>query len=222
MKYNVGAWVKDARLNAGLSQEKLAFSLEVGGKATVSAWEKNKNSPPFEIMVKISDICSYPLPYIEPKTSSASPILEIKPKNGFIQFKLLDVKAAAGAGAINSDFPEPIQLIEVSEAWARKYIGGNYSSISIITAYGDSMQPTFESGDLLFIDGTVNFYSTEGIYVFASPIGLSVKRLQHSIDGSLRVISDNKNYPVDILSGDEIDSIKICGKVIAVLRLDRI
>jgi phage repressor protein C with HTH and peptisase S24 domain len=220
MKYNVGTWVKDARLNAGLSQEKLAFALEVSGKATVSAWEKNKNSPPFEVMVRISDICSYPLPYIEPTTST--PTLEKEPRKGFIQFKLLDAKAVAGVGAVNSDFPEPIQLIEVSEAWAERNIGGNFSSISIVTAQGDSMVPTFENGDLLFIDGAVDFYSSEGIYVFSSTIGLKVKRLQRSVNGSLRVISDNKNYPVDVLSNDEIDSIKICGKVIAVLRLDRI
>ena len=61
MRYNIGSWVKKARLKANLSQEKLALALDVGGKGTVSAWEKNKNAPSFEIMIKISDLCDeYP------------------------------------------------------------------------------------------------------------------------------------------------------------------
>ncbi|KES10680.1 putative transcriptional regulator [Snodgrassella alvi SCGC AB-598-O02] len=70
MRYNIGSWVKKARLKANLSQEKLALALDVGGKGTVSAWEKNKNAPSFEIMIKISDLCAYPLPYIAPKQLS--------------------------------------------------------------------------------------------------------------------------------------------------------
>ena len=42
MRYNIGSWVKEARLKANLSQEKLAFALDVGGKGTVSAWGKKQ------------------------------------------------------------------------------------------------------------------------------------------------------------------------------------
>lgn len=219
MRYNIGSWVKEARLKANLSQEKLAFALDVGGKGTVSAWEKNKNAPSFEIMIKISDLCAYPLPYIEPKQLSNE---ETKVKEGFIQLKLLDVKAAAGTGVINSEYPESINLISVSESWARKNIGNNLNSISIITVIGDSMSPTFEDGDLLFVDEKVNYYASEGIYVVSSFSGLKVKRLELSINGELRVISDNKNYPIDIFKDEEINSLNICGKVVATLRIKNI
>ena len=144
------------------------------------------------------------------------------PRKGFIQFKLLNVKAAAGVGVINSEFPESINLIEVSETWARKNIGNNLNSISIITATGDSMQPTFESGDLLFVDEKVNYYCSEGIYVFSSSVGLKVKRLELSVNGELKIISDNKKYIEEILKYDEINSLKICGKVVATLRINNI
>lgn len=43
MKFDIGNWVKSARLNADLSQEELALALNLSGKASVSAWETNKN-----------------------------------------------------------------------------------------------------------------------------------------------------------------------------------
>ena len=144
------------------------------------------------------------------------------PQEGFIHLKLLDVKAAAGTGVINSEYPESINLISVSENWARKNIGNNLNSISIITVIGDSMSPTFEDGDLLFVDEKVNYYTSEGIYVVSSFSGLKVKRLELSINGELRVISDNKNYPIDIFKDEEINSLNICGKVVATLRIKNI
>ncbi|PIT51515.1 hypothetical protein BHC48_03910 [Snodgrassella communis] len=113
-------------------------------------------------------------------------------------------------------------MVEVSEKWARNNIGNNLKSISIITASGDSMHPTFHNGDWLFVDQTINFYEGDGIYVFASAIGLKVKRLQRALNGDLWVVSDNKAYTIDVIPKSELDTIKICGKVVATLRLERI
>lgn len=144
------------------------------------------------------------------------------PQEGFIQFTLLDVKAAAGNGFDNNDCPESVQLVEVSEKWARNNIGNNLKSISIITASGDSMQPTFNSGDWLFVDQAINFYEEDGVYVFMSSSGLKVKRLQKFVSGELRIISDNQKYNSEVLKDNELNSIKICGKVVATLRIERI
>ena len=66
MTFDIGNWVKSARLNADLSQEQLALALDLSGKSSVSAWETNKNGVSFDVMLKISDLCGYPLPYLEP------------------------------------------------------------------------------------------------------------------------------------------------------------
>lgn len=144
------------------------------------------------------------------------------PHEGYVQLKLLDIKAAAGDGAINAEYPESVQMVEVSEKWARKNIGNNYKDISIITASGDSMQPTFNCGDWLFVDQAVKFYEDDGVYVFMSGAGLRVKRLQKLINGELKVISDNQKYKSETLECNELNSIKICGKVVATLRIENI
>ena len=144
------------------------------------------------------------------------------PQKGYIQLTLLDIKTEAGYGFDNNDYPKSVKLIEVSEKWAKNKLGHNLESISVITASGDSMQPTFNSGDWLFVDQAINFYEDEGVYVYMSTEGLKVKRLQKLINGELLIISDNPNYTSETLKSHEIDSIKICGKVVATLRIKNI
>ena len=144
------------------------------------------------------------------------------PQEGYIQLTLLDIKAEVGNGFDKNDYSKSVKLIEVSEKWAKNKLGHNLESISVITASGDSMQPTFNSGDWLFVDQAINFYEDEGVYVYMSTEGLKVKRLQKLINGGLLIISDNPNYTSETLKSHEIDSIKICGKVVAKLRIEYI
>lgn len=63
MQYDLGKWVSNARKQANLTQEELADAVGFSGKGSVSAIENGRNKPTFEVMVKISEICNYPLPY---------------------------------------------------------------------------------------------------------------------------------------------------------------
>ena len=149
-------------------------------------------------------------------------LVENTPPSGYLQFQLFNIKAAAGGGVLNNEYPESIRLIEVSEKWARENLGKNLKSISIITAFGDSMRPTFESGDLLFVDESMHFFENDGVYVYVSPAGLKVKRLSRLTMGELRITSDNAVYSDEILSGDALNAITICGKVVATLRMEKV
>ena len=63
MNYDLAKWVTNARRQARLTQEELAEAIGFSGKGSVSALEKGRNKPTFDVMVKISEICNYPLPY---------------------------------------------------------------------------------------------------------------------------------------------------------------
>lgn len=93
-------------------------------------------------------------------------------------------------------------------------LGGkeNLKNLDAINVVGDSMEPTLNSDNIIFIDKTKNDVARDGIYAFTSVHGLFVKRIQRRADGKLDVISDNKDYPLQILNKDEI---KIVGKVIS-------
>ncbi|WP_365708329.1 S24 family peptidase [Parvibaculum sp.] len=79
----------------------------------------------------------------------------------------------------------------------------------------DSMQPTFNPGDLLLADTSEPHLRGSGVYVFASGGALMVKRLQMKLDGGVTVSSDNaERYPPEEIERDALDRVKIVGRVI--------
>lgn len=127
--------------------------------------------------------------------------------------EVLDINASAGNGFLNNDIVEVIKCIEYDSEHAKTLFNGIPSNnLKIINVSGDSMQGTFESGDAIYIDVTVNQFQSDGIYVFTFGRGLYVKRLQ-LIKNKLIVISDNKKYQDWDISEEEIDQLYIHGKV---------
>lgn len=133
----------------------------------------------------------------------------------YITFELLDVQAAAGNGTSVIEFPEVIEHVNVLESWARTSLGGDLSRIKLISAHGTSMQGTIENGDVLFVDATVRAYDGDGIYVIAGSDGVQVKRLQKLHGDVLAVISDNKLFDSEKLSGEAANKVVVCGRVLA-------
>ncbi|MFX4239520.1 S24 family peptidase, partial [Aliarcobacter butzleri] len=93
-------------------------------------------------------------------------------------------------------------------------LGGNENlkNIDAINVIGDSMEPTLNSDNIIFIDKTKNDVSRDGIYAFTTIHGLFVKRIQRRVDGKLDIISDNKDYPSQVLNKNDLE---ILGKVIS-------
>lgn len=62
-QYDLAKWATNARKQANMTQEELAEAIGFSGKGSVSAIEKGRNKPTFDVMLKISEVCGYPLPY---------------------------------------------------------------------------------------------------------------------------------------------------------------
>lgn len=138
------------------------------------------------------------------------------------KIELLDVQAKAGiGGVINNEYPDVIQSIYFSldgllEIVGRKTDNGLY----MITVPTDSMSPTIEKGDVVFIDTNVKSYLGEGVYIFAINNEVYIKRLQKIPGGIYKALSDNKNYdPFDISQDVFADAIVI-GKFVRVLPIN--
>ncbi|EEH7941674.1 S24 family peptidase, partial [Salmonella enterica] len=78
---------------------------------------------------------------------------------------------------------------------------------------GDSMAPTIEPGDLIFVDISINQFDGDGIYVFGFDDKIYVKRLQ-MIPDKLLVISDNTNYREWSITKDNECRFGVFGKVL--------
>lgn len=134
----------------------------------------------------------------------------------------LDVQAAAGhSGIENADYPEVIQSIYFSKEGLLEIVGKSTNDgISLINVPTDSMVPTINKGDIVFIDTKVNYYTGEGVYFFLLNGGAYIKRLMKLPTGVYRAISDNSVYPDFDISDELFDTAVIIGKFIKVLPIN--
>lgn len=135
-------------------------------------------------------------------------------------FELLNARAACGPGTLNSDYPEIVTSMVMPISEARRLIGTSNKggNVQIIVATKDSMAPTIEPNDLLFVDTSVTEYLGESIYILLHGGELVCKRL--SLVGKvLMVISDNTSYPAWGWSYKP-DGTRIVGRVLRALPMN--
>ncbi len=122
-----------------------------------------------------------------------------------------EVSVSAGGGAYESE--DSFESLEIPPYFINM-LGGeeNLKNIDAINVIGDSMEPTLNSDNIIFIDKTKVDFSRDGIYAFTTIHGLFVKRIQRRVDGKLDIISDNKDYPLQVFNKDEVN---ILGKVVS-------
>ncbi|WP_281756420.1 S24 family peptidase [Thermodesulfovibrio yellowstonii] len=91
------------------------------------------------------------------------------------------------------------------------------STITILKISGDDMEPTLHSGDLVIISKRLREIEPQGgIYAIEILNNLMIKRIQILYPSEiLRIISDNRNYPVMDVSPNYV---KVYGKVIYVIK----
>jgi len=86
--------------------------------------------------------------------------------------------------------------------------------LRIITAQGDSMEPTIKDGVILLIDISQNRTTTEGIYVLKSNGQHLARRIQKMLDGKIKIKSDNPAYDDQIFTPKEMETIEVLGRVV--------
>jgi len=130
----------------------------------------------------------------------------------FVLIKRYDVRAAAGGGVINHEAPVRERLA-FRRSWITSQLHADPDNLVLVDAVGDSMQPTIRQGDLLLVARTSEIQD-EGIYVMSIGDRLVVKRVQLTMDGGIRVTSDNPAYADEELRGQEISQLNIVGRVV--------
>ncbi len=131
-----------------------------------------------------------------------------------LRVEVLDVYASAGNGSfLTGDLAGDICAIEFeNEYFMQSFQRANEKGLAIINVTGDSMEPTLQNGDLLYVDVRKNYYCGDGIYVFSLGDTLYVKRLQLT-GNKLLIHSDNKFYDTWDIRPEDEEQFIIHGKV---------
>lgn len=144
---------------------------------------------------------------------SMSPTLQ--PGEPAVHIPLLANAGSMGPGTDIEHDDVIIGTLTVSPSWLDKRIRpSSFDALRFIHAYGDSMSPTFEDGDILLVDtGRRDPSMADGIYVLGTSKRLFIKRVTERFNGSRQVSSDNKNVTlVQELNGDH--EINVLGRVV--------
>lgn len=136
--------------------------------------------------------------------------------NAFIPIK--NATASMGSGMVASEFEMVVDEIKVSRTWLRRELPqvSSISNLQIISAIGDSMSPTYNSGDMLLVDTGFKKIISDLIYVFSFQDEMYVKRIV--IDPVARHIQIKSDNPSTTewkpLAQERIDELIIHGRVI--------
>lgn len=136
-----------------------------------------------------------------------------------LRVDVMDYQAAAHtSGIVNVDYPDVVESIFFTAEGLLKVIGRKSAvGIKLFKVPTDSLAPTINPSDLVFVDTHINSYVAEGIYVFNLNGETYIKRLQRLPMGVIRALSDNPLYPPFEITNELFDTAEIIGKFLAVL-----
>lgn len=125
---------------------------------------------------------------------------------------LYDARCSAGQGAWNEHCCVLAKLAFTRYSLRKK--GLEPANLSAVRVSGDSMEPLLSDGDTIMLDHSRNALEGEGVYVILLDDHLYAKRLQRQFDGSVSIISQNKEYQAMTVPKDRLDELQIIGRAV--------
>ena len=198
-----------------------ALAAKACGKSEDSlwAWTKGKYDPSFTAVallavgvgVRIDWLATGqgpmmmegPDPTVEDRHQTKIPILELAVSAGPGEPVFADKSAGGWMGM-------PTDLV-------RNSMNMTPGAVVVLRVRGDSMSPTMDEGDMVFLDTSVKAIDQPGIYVLRRGDDLFVKRVHKHMDGTTTLKADNPRYPEDQLTPEALGELSILGRVGRVL-----
>lgn len=151
------------------------------------------------------------LPPIVPRESRSSAAPEV------VAVSVYGAEGSMGGGRVAPERDTIIGRMELSREWVRRNLPtiSSPANLAVITAYGDSMEPTFRDGDILLVDRGVLDIKMDAVYVLGRNEELFVKRVQRRFkNGDIVIKSDNALFDPETVPAEEADSVRVLGRVV--------
>lgn len=130
----------------------------------------------------------------------------------FVYVPRLDVRPSAGHGSAVDD-EDAIGVVAFRTDWLHRR-GIHTNAAHVLTARGDSMEPTIRDGDILLVDSSIDRVLDNAIYVVVYAGRTLVKRVQLRLDGSVVLKSDNREiFDDEAVAAADVPALNIAGRV---------
>lgn len=157
-----------------------------------------------------------PIPAYEVRASEGQDDLDPESE---VSIAEVDIAVSGGPGAWLPEYAETRYRMVYQRSWFEQ-VGAKPEHVRTMKVIGDSMEPLLYPGDRIVVNFADTRIVNRGVYVFAAGSvdpDIRVKRLFWTVDGRLRIVSDNPDktlYPDEFLAQGELEHIHILGRVI--------
>ncbi len=193
------------------SQANLAKVLSVSRSAITQA--KRNDSIPKKWIFELSRLYNLNPTWLEkgtgPTFSNQNNYQEI-----FLQVPKVRARLSAGDGSFETE-PEIEEFYSFRNDWLSKK--GKSEDMVLMDIIGNSMEPELKERDTVLIDQSQKAVLAGAIYAVGLDDTIVVKRLEKR-PKELVLLSENRSYPPISFRGEEMNSVRIIGKVIWICR----
>lgn len=243
MSDSPGKRLASFRNSLGMNQREFATSLGLSSSA-VAFIESDSRTPSKGFLIKISDRYRISADWLlhgigemqmaeiagfAGRQGRIEPADTEKPAHGdfrfdgeeFAMIRRMDLSVSAGRGLVPTEGGEA-EALAFSRSWLlRNSINADLSVL--VRVSGDSMSPGIPHGALVLVHLPELRADREGVYAFNRGDASFIKRLIPSgVDASGRpttlvILSDNPAYPPEVVSGSDMNDIRVIGRVRCVM-----
>lgn len=135
----------------------------------------------------------------------------------YVLVPFYDVRGSAGGGSYVHDV-EVIDRLAFRAEWIYRELRVRPEHLALISASGDSMEPTISHADLLLVNINQNSITDDAIYAIQTGEVLLIKRIQTLLDGTIIIRSDNPSYREQVIRKEEADSLRVVARVVWIAR----
>jgi len=194
------------------SQTELASVLKINRSAITQA--RKKNSIPDKWILQLYKTFALNPDWVE--TGSGPTFIKKSVSNDSIFKNIPKVKARLSAGGGSFEVGSEVEgYYAFRKDWLTTK--GSQNKMVLMDIFGNSMEPEMKDGDTILIDESQKDILAGAIYAVGIDDTIMVKRVEKH-PNKLVLLSDNKDYSPIYLQGNEINSVRIIGKVIWVSR----
>ena len=193
------------------SQASLAKTLSISRAAITQA--KKNDSIPIKWITELSRLFNVNPDWLEKGTGSKVLSQNIYHEI-FLQVPKIKARLSAGGGSFETE-PEIEEFYSFRKDWLSKK--GKARDMVLMDIFGNSMEPELKEGDTVLIDQSQKAVLAGAIYAVGFDDTIVVKRLEKR-PKELVLLSENERYPMMRFRDEEMDSVRIIGKVIWVCR----
>ena len=193
------------------SQASLAKTLSISRAAITQA--KKNDSIPIKWITELSRLFNVNPDWLEKGTVSKVLSQNIYHEI-FLQVPKIKARLSAGGGSFETE-PEIKEFYSFRKDWLSKK--GKARDMVLMDIFGNSMEPELKEGDTVLIDQSQKAVLAGAIYAVGFDDTIVVKRLEKR-PKELVLLSENERYPIMRFRDEEMDNVRIIGKVIWVCR----